>query len=284
MTEYLLTDNTPMGAFCLCDNSFVFELLESKGERPLHITAGERRFLKKNILNFHGVILFSDKDGNVHCLITGSLHTVGLAALFTPSAALSYYEMHGVYGIGREILASERTLSIIEKQSGTATRGLVDRLLNLNIYLGRGTQTGLRAFDIQDSAEVIAKSIATLCGRDIRVSSSIVKTAQSIDISALGLLLIASLSAEQTSDAPADINFFSEGDGLSVKICTDGELCGLSTVSALFERIGLGFCARASENGTEITASVSRPEVSLLDLKQDPLKMYFNKIKNSQKK
>ncbi len=244
-----------------------YELCEPK---ELSLPGEERNFVLRELKNKSAALIAVD-DGGLKLILTGALDTLGVLTVLTPKlSALPFSELD-FSPLRHEFSASERAY-----KSGldcgadeSFAEGFLGRVLNLDSYLRGGTQRVRLATKAIVGASKFFWCAAELCGAELEIipGGEYAGEIERFDCTAFALLALSALTSARELKKRVRARFFTDAEyGIGLTLSPAPKKESLFMVRSIFELINLPI----EFDGSTLRAGFSRPEVSLLGLKQDP--------------
>ena len=250
---------------------------KSRFSEPLGLTVAESAFLLASLeRNRFSLVVVADRAKNVRVVVTALYRMFRVIIVFTPNQPFSTADLYSMIELRGTIEISPRALEIIKARSGgIVDYGCrVDRLLNLDYFLARGTERQRCYHDMIDNVNVFAKNVAELCGIKLTLEPEYPEPIffARFDYALLGALIIEEFVKMQKAEAfRAHIGFLTHRDS---EPFADMRFVGVtadtkSIIIRIAERLNMPIRISNSENGVaRILFSPVRPDFSVLELKQ----------------
>ncbi len=241
-----------------------FYICEPYELNNIGFAASELDFLSRELrLGERKVIVLADGEENLHFILSSVYKSLGAFAVFTPKKPFSVACVPEYPDIRRELAISVRAASVGEKD-GSAVE-TVSALLNMELYIAGPRRTVCACEVIMQAARFVGIASALL---DEMVNIKLGNIASAPDASArfdraaFAVFLLSHIGFESV--------LFSAGEN-GVEVSLRAPRSEKATPSAELVRAllkSMGLSVEVSEN--EVHAQLSRKEVSLIGLKQDP--------------
>ena len=255
------------------DPYFIVKDKKLKTNPELNLFARERDFLFKCIREKRAsLIILLDKRSRVKIFLSGLVNRLSVLVSFLPESPLSENDLYCLQNLRDTVCVSpdaeEKILHELSRELDFHDR--ISRLLNLNAYIMRGSESRRCSHELVGEASTFAENLAFLCGAGLLINREYpdVIYPEGFDCSAFGLLLIAALGGRGPASRLA---FISEDDKLFAEIilpCDIGEVS--RSAFGFAERFNIPMSVEREIDKTRVLFAPMRPDFSLLGLKQPP--------------
>ncbi len=255
--------------------------IASKDESFLKYPKSEISFLEKSAAarTLH-LALIKDSERAIRFVPISMYYNTGLCVAFKLSCSLDSLSFAALGDLKSELCASPSVLRLLEKAQGTKTlckANFFDHILNFNAFVSRGVDFDTITHDIAARCFSCINAVSNLCGCSFGIKREYPKIAcvSNFDYGMFGLFALCAADAviknEFSKRAEFSVNY-DEESGMSFNFRFFGSVGDVfSPLVRAADQRRMPLFIKSGGGETSFSFSPMRPEVSMLELKDDPL-------------